>query len=287
MQETIPPTTARPPSILKTQIIPLALTIITALALIGILTVEVIVLNAYTLRDIVLHFNVFDVLLGITIYLKTSIDFAIYIGNLMAKNRDWRHRIAIEVGTAAGNAVGTMFVVILWAFFKEITWLLVAMIVLASIVLLKLAEDGLEHARTSDDAYPRWFRKTVTITELFLATINRVTAPVVSLIIPNVNARTPETLTFGALFILAFTVPFVLGLDDFAGYVALFNVINVYGFAIGVILAHMTLNILLYISPRHTIAVVKNAIISLIGSLAFIGIALWGLFEALTLTFKL
>jgi hypothetical protein len=85
---------------------------------------------------------------------------------------------------------------------------------------------------------------------------------------------------------MAFTVPFILGLDDFAGYVPLFNIVNVYGFAIGVFLGHMILNIFLFISPQHTIKIVKNAYISFTGSIVFIGLAVWGLVEVFKIIFE-
>ena len=47
----------------------------------------------------------------------------------------------------------------------------------------------------------------------------------------------------------------MLGLDDFAGYVPLFNVVNVFGFAIGVFSGHMVLNAFLYVSPVFAILI--------------------------------
>jgi len=75
------------------------------------------------------------------------------------------------------------------------------------------------------------------------------------------------------------SVPFILGLDDFAGYVPLFNVVNVYGFAIGVIVSHTILNIALFLSPTKTIEVVKNEVVSFLGALAFIGLGIYGIVE--------
>ena len=69
-------------------------------------------------------------------------------------------------------------------------------------------------------------------------------------------------------------------MDDFAGYVPLFNVVNVYGFAAGVIGAHTILNICLFLSPKRTIAAVKNEYVSFLGTLAFIGLGIYGLIEA-------
>jgi hypothetical protein len=53
----------------------------------------------------------------------------------------------------------------------------------------------------------------------------------------------------------------------------------VYGFGIGIFLGHMVLNIFLFLSPRRTIAAVKQPVISFLGSLAFVGLAIWGLVE--------
>jgi hypothetical protein len=91
--------------------------------------------------------------------------------------------------------------------------------------------------------------------------------------------------TLFALLAMSFTVPFILGLDDFAGYVPLFSIVNVFGFSIGAMLAHMVLNISLYISPNRTIAAVKNPVLSLLGSIAFVGLAVWGFIEAFGLLF--
>ena len=90
-----------------------------------------------------------------------------------------------------------------------------------------------------------------------------------------------EGLTWWGLFAFSFSIPFILGLDDFAGYVPLFNVVNVFGFAIGVFLGHTLLNIFLFISPSHTITAVKNEYVSFVGTLAFIMLAFYGLFEVI------
>ena len=261
----------------KRQGIPLVLTVVVCAALIGILGVEIVILNQFTATDISLTINWVDILVGLTIYLKTSIDFAIYIGHLMGWNVGWKSRVAIEVGTAFGNAAGTMIVLLIWTFFKEVRWLLALMILLAALVLFKLAEESLEHAKREDDGFPRWFQRIVNGFDRGLGTLNKALMPVLKYVVPNLQVRSGENLSFRPLFILAFSVPFVLGLDDFAGYVPLFSVINVFGFGIGVFVGHMFLNILLYLSPERTIQAVKNPIISFIGCVAFVGLGVWGL----------
>lgn len=266
-------------SFLKRQVLPIVLTVVTCAALILLLLGEILLLNSFTDTDISLQLNWADVLIGLTIYLKTSIDFAIFIGHLMHDNPGWRGRVAIEIGTALGNALGTMIVLLIWTFFKEVRWLLAIMIVLASLVLFKMAEDGLEHAKVEDRNFPYWFRRMVDLFEFCLEKFNKAVAPVLSRIMPEMKMTSAKRATFWSLIVLSFTIPFILGLDDFAGYVPLFSVVNVFGFSIGVFLGHMILNMLLYLSPGRTIKAVKNPIISLMGSVVFVGLGIWGLYE--------
>lgn len=218
-----------------------------------------------------------DILIGITIYLKTAIDFALLIGVLMSKFPGLKNRIAIEVGTALGNTLGTIAVLIIWFFFKEVTWILAIMIFFASLVLLKLAQTSLEHVEK--DSAPHSIIKTADLLNKFLNPINKLLNPVMSRIVPDLKFDAGKITGIGGLFVASFSIPFILGMDDFAGYVPLFNVVNVLGFGIGVFLGHMILNIFLFINPDRTIQVIKNPIIAILGSLAFIGIAIWGLWE--------
>ncbi len=268
---------------LKNQVIPVSLTIVVGAVLTGLLYVLILVLNHFTATDIIIHIKPVDIAIGLTVYLKTSIDFAIFIGNLMSENNTWKSRIAIEIGTAFGNAAGTFLVLIIWTFFKEVTWLLALMIFVAALVLFRLAQDSLDHAKTDDNKYPQWFQTIVLVFDKFLVTVNKAIAPVLNKVVPNVSMKSKGKMAFWPLFTFAFGIPFILGLDDFAGYVPLFNVVNVFGFAIGVIVGHMLLNMFLYLSPSKTIKAVKNPIIALIGSAAFVGLGIWGLIEVVKL----
>lgn len=269
-----------PTSLFKKQIIPIGVTILIGFVLTGLLAAEVLIINRFIERDIILHIRWLDVLIGLTVYLKTSIDFAIYIGHLMDSNPGWKSRVAISLGTSAGNAIGTLVVLLIWAIFKEVKWLMALMILVASLVLFKLAEESLDHAREEDKAYPRWFKRIVLVLDWKLKKINKMIMPILKYVVPNLKFKSKENkLPFWQLVAFSFTIPFILGLDDFAGYVPLFDVINVLGFGIGVFLGHMILTILLYISPQRTTHTVKNPVISLMGSLAFIGLGFWGLFE--------
>lgn len=263
------------------QIIPLLLTGVILGALIVFLYVYINLLNTLPTREkVLLEIRPMDVFVGITIYLKTAIDFAIFMGRLMGTNPGWRNRIAIEIGTAVGNAAGTLVVIALWVMFKEVEWLLALMVFIASLVLFELAHGGLEH-------FANWegkggIKRFIYLTlHHFLHTANKIAHPILSRIMPDLGEKLKGKggLTWTALVAFSFSVPFILGLDDFAGYVPLFNVVNVFGFSVGVFLAHTILNIGLFISPEKTITAVKNEYVSFLGTLAFVGLAFYGFFE--------
>lgn len=265
-------------------IVPLALTVVAFVAVWAIYHAEILLLNHLVIgrEVIVANLRISDVLLGVTIYLKTSIDFAIFIGRLMSKYPGWKNRIMIEIGTAVGNALGTMGILLIWDLFREVKWLMAAMIMLAALVLLRLAEDGLDHVKDAEGKYIFSLYGFVRVFERVLQKINRSVAPVLSKLIPSLSMK-EEVAGMRALFILSTSVPFILGLDDFAGYIPLFNVVNVYGFGVGIFLGHMILNIFLFLSPRRTIQAVKQPIISFVGSLAFVGLSIWGIVEVVKL----
>lgn len=270
---------------MKHQLIPVFLTIVVFGVLCSILYGFILILNRFTPTDIILQVRWSDVLVGLTIYLKTSVDFALLIGNLMAAYDGVKNRIAIEIGTAVGNALGTLVVLAIWNFFREIEWLLALMIFVAALVLLRLAQAGFEHVHEWDEHFPNWFKNFSDNVEFGLTKINSFVAPVLRYLVPHATMTPTKGLTFGGLFIASFTIPFILGLDDFAGYVPLFSIVNVYGFAIGVFAGHMILNMALFISPRKTIAAVRNPLISFVGSIVFIGLAIWGFYEVYKILF--
>jgi len=271
------------------QFVPLTLTVVVLGGLLSILHASVYFLNMLPVREhITIAIRWVDVLVGATIYLKTSIDFAILMGRLMATYPGWRGRVAIEIGTAIGNAAGTIAIIAIWVFFKDIHFLLAIMVFCASLVLFELARGGLEHFSDWEGAGGIKKISYLTLHSL-LESITKITNPVISRVMPDLGANLQGKmgLTWMGLLLFSVSVPFILGLDDFAGYVPLFNVVNVYGFAIGVIGAHTILNIALFLSPQRTITVVKNEYVSFVGTIAFIGLGIYGIVEAGKILFGL
>ena len=262
------------------QIIPIILTLFTFLILSTALYGLLLLLNNLPLREkIVLDFGKRDILIGVAIYLKTAIDFAIFIGNLMHTNPGWKKRIAIEFGTAVGNAFGTFLILIVWTLFKEVPVLMIIMIFIASVVLLRMAQESLEEFLKQKKSFIR-IRMPVSLLQEQLNFINNLFRPILRFFVPNLNLTRTKKLSFANLVVFSFTIPFLLGLDDFAGYIPIFSIVNLFGFTLGVMLGHMILNIGLFVFPKTTVKVVKHPFVLVIGGIAFIGLGIFGFYEA-------
>lgn len=222
-----------------------------------------------------------DVLVGALVYFKTAIDFVVFMGLLMKTNGGWKKRVAIEIGTALGNFLGTILILVLWVVFKQLALLLGIMILLSALVLFELAGEGLEH-------FKEWGNEAGLKKILFwtlnkiLSFILKIIRPLTSKIVPDFSAKLKgeRVLGFGSLLIFSLSIPFILGLDNFAGYVPLFSLVNVFGFAVGTLAAHMLLNLALFLNPGATVKVVENKVFAFLGSAAFAALAFWGIIEA-------
>jgi hypothetical protein len=277
---------------------PLFISLLAFIAFVTLLYFEIQILNQFDFvsEKIGVSVNPLDVFAGFLIYLKTSIDFAIFISVLMAKYPGLKNRFAIEVGTGFGNVLGTMVVLAIWIIFKEIAILLGIMVLIASLVLIEMANSSVEHLNEVDHdstdgvKVQPWQKSVAKYIQTLLKPILFFISPVLGKVMPKISmseSKTELKKTFTGLFLVSMSVPFILGLDDFAGYVPAFSVVKVFGFGIGVILGHSLLNVALFLSPKFTIRLVKNPNVALIGAFAFIGLALYGIFEALKIFFKL
>ena len=269
----------RSPSL--SQFIPIALTGVVMTGFLILLHGAIVIFNLLPASEkIHLEIRWVDVIVGATIYLKTSIYFAIFIGRMMAANPGWRNRVAIEIGSAAGNTIGTISIIGLWVTLKNVDLLLALMVFITSLVLFELAHGSMEH-------FANWQGQGGIKRILFyvmhglLDRVKKIIDPVLRRVMPDLGQamKGKASLPWPQLLLFSASVPFILGLDDFAGYVPLFSVVNVYGFAIGVIASHTLLNVALFLSPKKTIIVVKNEIVSFLGALAFIGLGIYGIIE--------
>lgn len=269
----------------KQQLLPIVLTVLTFIILSILLVFFLYLLNFFPVKQkIHIIYLPVDILIGIIIYLKTSIDFTIFIGNLMHANPGWKKRIAIEIGTALGNGLGTVLVLTLWYFSKQTPRLMIIMILLASIILFEMAQEGLEGYLHGKNIL---FKDILFTLQNILEGINKFFHPFISRIIPDFGHTLAKPLAFKRLLLFSLSVPFILGLDDFSGYIPLFSVINVFSFVIGIFLAHMLLNIGLFAAPHKTTKVIRHPVVIIGGSLVFVGLAVFGIYEAAYIAYTL
>ncbi len=246
-----------------------------------------LILDSLNLQfPIILDFRKRELLFGILIFLKTAIDFAIFMGNLMHTNPGWKKKIAIAIGTSIGNAFGTFLVLIAWTLFKEIHILMILSILLSSIILLKLSEESFELFLKQKKSFIK-IRMPVNLLQNQLDLVNNLFRPLLKFFVPDLNLTRTKKLSFINLIIFSFTIPFVLGINDFAGYIPVFGHVNVFGFTLGVMFGHMLLTIGLFLIPKITLKIVKHPIVLIGGGLAFLGIGIFGFYEAIRITLSI
>lgn len=262
------------------KIIPVILTVLTFFVLSTLLYGVLLVLDSLHLQyPIILDFRKRELLFGILIFLKTAIDFAIFMGNLMHTNPGWKKKIAIAFGTSIGNAFGTFLILIVWTLFKEIPALMVISILFSSVILLKLSEESFELFLKQKKSFIK-IRMPVGLLQNQLDFVNNLFRPILKFFVPDLNLTRTKKLSFINLIVFSFTIPFILGINDFAGYIPLFEYVNVFGFTLGVMLGHMLLTIGLFMLPKKTVSVVKHPIVLIGGGLAFLAIAIFGFYES-------
>ena len=262
------------------KIIPVILALLTFFILSTLLYWVLLFLDSLHLNyPVILDFRRREVIFGILIYLKTAIDFAIFMGNLMHTNPGWRKKIAIAFGTSIGNAFGTFLILIVWTLFKEIPALMTLGVFISSVILLKLAEENFEIFLKQKKSFIK-IRMPVNLLQNQLDFVNNQFRPVLKFLVPDLNLTGTKKLSFINLIVFSFTIPFILGINDFVGYIPLFEYVNVFGFTLGVMLGHMLLTIGLFLLPKKTVGIVKHPVVLIGGGLAFLAIGIFGFFEA-------
>jgi hypothetical protein len=266
----------------KKQIVPIALALLSAAFLTGALFSILLFINHITSPNvIVLRIRITDVFVGLTIYMKTAIDFALFLGNLMYRHRGVKNRVAIEMGTAIGNGIGTIGILCIWLIFKTIPFFLFIMMIIASVVLLHMAEDGLSEYLLTHSSH---------ILHMIFSCLNRINhifSRMTRCATYKQSTKQLKQSTWLSLFLFSCTIPLLLGMDDFAGYIPLFSVINIFGFAVGVFIGHLLLTISLFAFPKGAIRVIRTPFVLLAGSFVFIYLAFLGVYEAFHILFQL
>lgn len=272
-------------NIFSKQFLPNILTVLTFFILATLLYALLLIIDFFPLKQpVVLDFRNREILFGILVYLKTAIDFAIFIGNLMHTNPGWKKRVAIALGTSIGNSAGTFLILSFWTIFSQIPFLMIIMIFVASVVLFKMAEESLENFLEQKRSFTKLdLRRPVTLLQQQLDGINQLFRPILRFFVPSLNLTRTEKLSFTNLVVFSFTIPFVLGLDNFSAYIPFYASVNVFGFTLGILLGHMLLTIGLFSFPGKTVAVVKHPLVLMVGGVAFVGLGIYGLYKTILL----
>ena len=271
--------------VLKSQIIPLIVAVTSAVFFVGLLFVSISLTNfVFPQEKIHLSIKIFDLLLGFYLYVKTSIDFAVFIGNMLISNPRWKNRLIIEWGTSLGNFCGTILIIWIWSFFRTISPLLEGIvIVLASFVLLELAAGSLSRLRLASWNREKSWHKYYFQLVSFLLRIRHLTAPFLGWM-PDVEQTMTgkKFLKPASLLLYSFSVPFILGSDDFASYISIFNVVNIFSFAIGVILGHLLLLGSFFLAPSSLAKLLAKPAFSALAIFTFLLIFFVGIQDGLS-----
>ncbi len=260
--------------LLYNQIIPLIVAAGSGLAFLLILAINVHLTNLLLANNpILLVFRFTDFLLGIYLYLKTSVDFAVFIGSMIHANPGWKNRIAVEWGTSLGNFVGTIAIIWVWILFHALGPIFEGTIILlASFILLELAAGSLYRLQQAGwDRSTSWHHLFYKSSYSLLSLLRRFTSPFLKWM-PDVKGTMAgkKAANLTSLLLYSFTIPFVLGSDDFAGYMSIFNVVNIFPFAVGVIVGHSLLLAGIFAIPQTVEKIMAKPLTSALAVTTFL-----------------
>ncbi len=264
------------------QTIPLLIAFLSTIVFLLILVANTHLLNTlFPHEPIQFIFHPWDLALGLYLYLKTSVDFAVFIAAMMVANPGWKKRVAVEWGTSFGNFAGTIAIIWVWTIFRSIGPVFEGIIVIiASFVLLELAAGSLSRLKSAQWDTQHGFKKAFFSLSQLALKIRRLTAPFLGWM-PDVEGAMAgrKVATLGALLLFAVSVPFILGSDDFAGYISVFSVVNVLSFATGVILGHGLLLAAMFAIPSAVETIMDNPWFSALAVTTFLAIFTLGTYD--------
>lgn len=222
-------------------------------------------INPFSSEKILIELHLFDVLVGFFLYFVTAVDYALIIGRMQNVNKGLKARFTMNVFTCVGCFVGVTLVLFLWGFAKEVDWLIVALLIFAGSVMVKLAFEGLEYFQHS----PSIWKPLRTVTSTVVIWFHHLTQGL-TFWIPELGSPAVKTMSLGQLATWSFLLPFIIGLDDFVGYMGAMTIYNVFSLLVGIYAADIVIDILIFVSPTFTKKMVESAVLSLIATYAFL-----------------
>lgn len=222
-------------------------------------------INPFNQNQILKSFLIKDFVIGFFLYFVTAIDYALIVGRMSVVNKGLKQRFVMNVFTCVGCFVGVTGILFLWGFAKEITGFIVPLLIFAGSVMIKLAYEGHEYFVEAVDI-PKILRK---ITWVILKELYRVTR-IFTFWMPDLGSPKVKKMSVWGLIKWSFFLPFIIGVDDLVGYMGAMTIYNAYGLIMGIYVADIVIDILIFVSPKFTKKLVENAVLSLIAAWAFL-----------------
>ncbi len=219
-----------------------------------------------------------DFIVGFFLYFVTAVDYALIVGRMQNVNPGLRARFIMNVFTCVGCFVGVSVVLFLWGYAKEISWLILPLLIFAGSVMLKLAYEGKEYFDEHSNINKYFSRFTTTLLEVLYYPTRLFTFWMPELGSPNVKKMSLKSLASWSFFL-----PFIIGLDDLVGYMGAMTIYNVFSLLIGIYFADILIDILIFTSPALTKKIVVSPLLSILAAYAFIYLAYKSFSEAILL----
>jgi hypothetical protein len=232
-------------------------------------------INPFSAEKILIEFHLKDFLVGFFLYFVTAVDYALIIGRMQVVNKGLQARFTMNVFTCVGCFVGVSLVLFLWGFAKEVNWLIIPLLIFAGCVMVKLGYEGLEYFEDAKSIF-KPIRVITTRTVTFLHTVTQG----LTFWIPELGSPAVQKMSLGKLAMWSFLLPFIIGLDDFVGYMGAMTIYNVFSLLVGIYLADIVIDILIFISPSFTKKMVESAVLSLLATYAFMYLMYKSFWEA-------
>jgi hypothetical protein len=222
-------------------------------------------INPFNLKQISRVIGIKDVLVGFFLYFVTAIDYALIVGRMSVTNQGFKARFVMNVFTCIGCFVGVTGILFLWGYAKEFAAFIVPLLIFAGSVMIKLAYEGHEYFLEAK-SIPTVLRKGTFFILQHLYKITRV----FTFWMPELGSPKVTKMSIGKLAQWSFFLPFIIGVDDLVGYMGAMTIYNAYGLIIGIYLADILIDILIFVSPKMTKKLVENAFLSLLAAWAFL-----------------
>jgi len=197
---------------------------------------------------------------------------------MQISNHGSKARVVMNIATVMGCYVGVTLVLFLWGFAKEISWLIIPILIFAGSVMIKLAFEGIEYFKDSKS-----IPKLLSLPTIYVVDALYYLSRAFTFWMPEISKPSVKPMKTSELIKWSFLLPFVIGLDDLIGYMGAMTIYNVFGLLIGIYFADIFIDILIFVSPKFTKKVVESATLSIIATFAFLFLAYKSYSEALGL----